>query len=194
MSDYYIVMRENNPKYPLLGWRQDYLIRSMEPFNIDEPIKLRVGDPVPKKYEMVDYHSLPESVISEKIKNVLEPINIYGTQLLPTTVEGEKGDVYSYYLLHIYNEISCMDKRKSKYEDWGDPDDEDDIDFDISKLVLDEDVIKTIPLEKRLVFRLVEDTSKNLFHKSIRDTIMAKDPKGIKFVDVDDWTDGSSFE
>ena len=48
--------------------------------------------------------------------------------------------------------------------------DEDDGDIlDIKTLVLDEDILSDIPLERRLIFVLAESTSTYLFHQSIKD-------------------------
>ena len=190
MSEYYIIMRANNNNHPLLGWRQESgMFYRDEPVEIDEPVRLGIGKPVPKNPVMADYHSLPESVVSEKIKNVLEPMNIEGIQLVPAVVEGvKKGESYDYWLLHIYSCISCMDREKSTYKI-----SKSGTSISIEKLVVDEAVMKEIPLEKRLVFELEEGASLFLVHKSVRDAVMAVNPVGVEFIDVDEWGIGSSF-
>ncbi len=65
---------------------------------VSEPIKLCLGPPIPDQPVMVDYHSLPKPVVGERIKNVLEPLHIGGTQLIPAHIPvGD--DVYDYWLL-----------------------------------------------------------------------------------------------
>ena len=83
-----------------------------------------------------------------------------------------------------------MDKEKSKYKESKGARRR----IRLKKLVIDEEIIKDIPIEKRLVFELTEGASMFLYHKSIRDAIIAQNPQGIRFVNVDEWTNGSSFE
>ena len=190
MSEYYIISRANNNNHPLFEWDQlSGMFYKGRPVEISEPVKLRLGSPVPKKPEMVDYHSLPESVVSERIKNVLEPMTIVGIQFVPVKVQGKnEGEFFDYWLMHIYKKISCMDRKKSDYKvsESGR--------ISVRKLVIDEAVVKDIPLEKRLVFELKEGASLFLVHKSVRDAVMAVNPVGVEFIDVDEWGIGSAFE
>ena len=189
MSEYYIISRANNNNHPLFEWDQlSGMFYKGRPVEISEPVKLRLGSPVPKKPEMVDYHSLPESVVSEKIKDVLEAMNIDGIQLVPVKIQGKnEGEFYDYWLMHIYKKIPCMDWKKSDYKvsESGR--------LSVRKLVIDEAVVKDIPLEKRLVFELKEGASLFLVHKSVRNSVMAVNPDGVEFIDVDEWGIGSSF-
>ena len=183
-QEYFVIERGGSNNYPLLEWDQSSgLFDKGKPVTVTEPIKLRLGAPVPAKPEMVDYHSLPEPVIGERIKNLLEPMNIYGIQLIPANISVEE-EIYHYWLLHVFHEISCLDKDKSicAYSKRGRV-------IDIKHLVLDENILQEIPLEKRLIFVLRESTSTYLFHRSIKDSIMALDPasKGIQFFCADVW-------
>jgi hypothetical protein len=75
------------------------------------------GKPIPKKPIMADYHSEPSSVVSDKIYNVLNDLNIKGLQLIPATIRGNKKEEYpNYWFLHITNFISeIFDKEKSVF-------------------------------------------------------------------------------
>ncbi len=189
-QDYFVIERGGSNNYPLLEWDQNAgPFRKGKPVTVTEPIKLRLGAPVPAHPEMVDYHSLPRPVVGERIKNLLEPMNIDGIQLIPARIPVE-GRMHDYWLLHVFNEISCLDRDKSKcaYSKRGRV-------IDIKDLVLDEAVLQAIPLEKRLIFVLGESTSTYLFHRSIKDAIMALEPapKGLQFFCADVWGSDAVF-
>jgi hypothetical protein len=197
-TEYFIVERENNNNHPLLEWAgttfQGPLARSARdsrPVQFTEPIQLKLGAPIPPMPEMVDYHSLPEPIIGQKIKDVLEPLNIEGIQFIPAKVDTrDKGlGVFDYWYLHVYNRITCMDKEKSvcSYSPSGRI-------TDIKKLVLADYELKHLPLEERLIFVLKEYTSVYLFHESIKDKIMSDNPVGIRFFRVDKWGSSAAFE
>lgn len=59
----------------------------------------------------------------------------------------------------------------------------------MNKLVLDEQTLNKIALEKRLIFRDSGWKDKLFFHKSIVDTIMQSQPKGIGFIPVDGYNE-----
>ena len=59
----------------------------------------------------------------------------------------------------------------------------------ISKLVMDLDKIKDIPLSERLIFALGECRSYTLFHESVIENIEKISPKGCFAVSVEDWYD-----
>jgi hypothetical protein len=132
-------------------------------------------------------------IVSKKVYEVLSPLKIKGTQLIPATIYNPGNDkTYDdgYYYLNIYNRLECFDDKKSKYG------------FELelgltsaNRLVLDEEKLSKIPLEERLVFTPFSDSNysldrmffKSLFHKSIADKITATGPKGISFVNVKDY-------
>jgi len=190
-QDYYVIKRGGSNNYPLLEWDQSSgMFDKGKPVTVTPPIKLRLGAPVPDKPEMVDYHSLPEPVVGERIKNILEPMTLYGTQLIPARIPVED-NVYDYWLLHVFNEIACIDREKSILEI-----DEDDGDvLDIEQLALDEKVLQEIPLDKRLIFVLKESTSTYLFHRSVKEAIMALEPapQGVQFFRADQWGSAAVF-
>ncbi|GHU07153.1 hypothetical protein FACS1894151_01030 [Spirochaetia bacterium] len=138
---------------------------------------------------MVDYHSSPKFIVSKKIFDVLDNMNVKGIQLIPAVIRGTKGETYeNYRYIHITNYYSAIDKENSKCE-WSN------LGFVLSfeKLVLNEDFLKTIPLEERLVFYLAEDGMEQLFHKSVVDAIMATNPEGVVFYNVKEWYEGQQF-
>ncbi|MBI1425719.1 MAG: hypothetical protein GC149_20010 [Gammaproteobacteria bacterium] len=196
-TEYFVIESTNNNNYPLLEWDDDEdleipLAHSARdgiplPVPLPHPIKLVLGEPIPRKPQMVDFHELPEPVVGKKIKDVLEPLSIDGIQLLPAVVTTDFG-VFDYWYLHVYNEIECMDRDRSisTYSNLGDA-------SDIKKLVLAEHELDSIPLDMRLIFVLKESTPTYLFHQSIVDKILAVKPEGVRFFRVDQWSHGSAF-
>ncbi len=193
--DYYLIGDDNTPNVPLLmpdGDQSTMMLHGREPIKtLRKPMELCFGLPVPAKPRMVDFHELPSSVFSRKIYDVLQPMNIYGLQLLPATVKGKRGEVYKeYWVAYVYNRITCLDMEHSKYE--------------ISKLdgkvknilqfFLDNEKLAKIPLEKRLVFLLEEAMYMRIYHKSVVDAIMSVKPVGIQFYPIQEWYEGIQFE
>ena len=190
--EYYIVDANDNGQYPLLvvTENEDYEFEE-EMIENPEPMTYVLGEPVPKKPVMADYHFSERSVISKKIYDALVPKNIEGIQFIPAIITGKKDEIYEdYFYFHIYNYLSVMDKEKSIYK-WmktanvANP---------IEKLVLNQKALEEIPLEKRLIFRLRENDTFELFHKSIVDVIMATEPKGIQFTKVENWNISTPFK
>jgi len=188
--EYYRVHRKNDNTIPLLDSDEDcpIYLSQKEPIENPKLMLFQFGDPVPKNPRMADYHSSPHSVISKKIYDVLSPLDIYGIQLLPARIRGNDDEEFSnYWAIHIYNKIKCVDAALSDCV----------IKtirlFKVKKLVFDKQILGSIPLNKRLIFRLGEDSSYQIFHKSIVDSIMSVNPEGIKFTNIEDWTDGSFF-
>lgn len=189
-TDYFVIMRAGPSSYPLLEWDELRLgFARPAPVNITTPIKLRLGAPVPRAPVMVDYHSLPTPVVSERIKDVLEPLDLFGLQLVPADVKVKPDDVRRYWLLHVFNRIGCIDRQRSvcKFYSEGDA-------LSINKLVLDEEVLQEIPLERRNVFRLAEATSTHIFHESVVERVLALQPEGVRFIRVDQWSDSAGFK
>lgn len=189
--EYYRVNRSKDNTIPLLEVEDN----CPEYLNLNTPIEnpklmlFRFGKPVPKKPLMADYHSSPNSVISKKIYDVLSPRKIEGIQLLPARIRGKGKDVFNdYWAIHIFNKIKCIDIRKSDCEIR---------EFSIANvhsIVLDTKVLENIPLEKRLIFRLKESFSYQLFHVSIVEAILESEPVGIRFTNIENWNEKSFFK
>ncbi len=193
--EYYLICSDDTRSVPLLmpdGNQDTMMLHGREPIDKPgRPMKLCFGHPLPAKPRMVDFHELPSSVFSKKIYDVLQPMNIYGLQLLPAVVRGKKDELYKdYWVAYIYNRIACLDMEHSQYE--------------ISKLdgkvknmlqfFLDHKKLAEIPLEKRLVFLLEEAMYIRVYHKSVVDAIMSVNPVGIQFYPKQEWYEGFQFE
>jgi len=190
-DEYYVIERAGGSEYPLLEWNQRSITYNKgKPVPLTDPIKLRLGAPVPDNPVMVDYHSLPRPVIGQKIVDALDPLSVDGIQLVPADVEMPDGGNLRYWLIHVYNRIACVDRMlsKAKFSDVlpGRA-------TTIDHLVLDEKILSDIPLEKRLIFVLEESVSTYLFHESIMKAVMEVEPVGCRFFRVAGWNDSAGF-
>jgi hypothetical protein len=193
--EYYLLLAMAIPNSPavIVGenpTREDLMIN--HPLNNIDVVEFTLDEPYPTKPVMVDFHDDGIiDVFSEKVCQILFPLNIKGIQLVPAVISNPKNkDIYDhYYYLHIYNHINCLDTQNS--------------DCTVSragtvrlirKMVLDITVLAKISLEERLIFRLGELYTHQLFHKSIVDKIMESKPSGIRFVKVEDYHLGSAFD
>ncbi|GHT57734.1 hypothetical protein FACS18945_2680 [Bacteroidia bacterium] len=191
--EYYFIGRANNPQHPLLIADNDCppYLRKKEYIENPETMAFCFGKPIPRKPKMADYHSQPKSVISKKIFDVLDNMNVKGIQLIPAVIRGTKGETYeNYWYIHIINRYPALDREKSIYT-W---DDFIEVASPLKKVVLNEDFLKTIPLEERLIFYLKENGVEQLFHKSVVDAIMATNPEGVAFYNVKEWQEGQQFD
>ena len=197
--EYYLIENAGVPSVPLLmnnddmnpkGNRLSVVYRSTRVV-VDSPIYLSINPPYPAKPNFdVDFLQHPFSVYSQKIHDVLIPLNIKDYNLLPCIIVDRKGEEYKeFWLEHIYNAIPCIDTEQSgcRYiafgKTWG----------NFKKIVLKNELLEEIPLEDRLIFRPKETSEFMLYHRTIVNAIMAVKPINIKFIPVDKWYQGIQF-
>jgi hypothetical protein len=197
--EYYLIENAGVPSVPLLmnndamNPRGEGLITvySSTYEKVDSPIYLSINPPCPAKPNFnVDFLQHPFSVYSQKIHDVLKPMNIKNYSLLPCIIADKRGEQHKdFWLEHIYNAIPCIDTEKSECryisfgKTWG----------SFKKIVLKNELLKDIPPEERLIFRPAETSEFMLYHKSIVDAVMAVKPVNIKFIPVDEWYQGIQF-
>lgn len=188
--NYFKIYRENNDNYPLLRstTNSDYEFEDNFIENA-KVIEYTLGKPISKKPVMVDYHKTPYSVISDKIANEIR--GVYGIQLIPAIITGKDNELYeNYFYLHIHNHLPVLDRERSVYT-WierrqrANP---------IEKFFLDMKLLEEIPLEERLIFKLKENSTFEIFHESIVEKILSTDPVGVKFMPVEKWDIGTPFD
>lgn len=188
--EYFVLLRARSQQHPLLSWGQSYrAFLKARPVEVLEPVKLKLGEPVPPKPVMVDHHSLPSPVVSSRLKDALEAMQLQGVQLVPADIQ--VGDeVLRYWLVHMWRRLGCVDRERSILT--LDPADGDVL--DIERLVLDEDVLRKIPLQERLAFRL-EEAVLHLFHRTVVERVMSLTPplEGLRFIPVPEWSDSAGF-
>ncbi|GEL74598.1 imm11 family protein [Myxococcus virescens] len=189
-DDYCVLMRARSQQHPLLTWDQEYLpFLKPAPVVVHEPVRLKLGEPIPPRPVMVDHHSLPAPVVSTRVKEALEAVDLHGVQLVPADVQ--VGDfVLRYWLVHMWRSIRCMDRNRSIFET-----SRSGLTLlSLDKLFLDEAVLGETPLEERLVFRLAESVV-HVFHRTVVERVLALSPlpEGLRFVPVTEWGDSSAF-
>ncbi|MFP2930233.1 imm11 family protein [Pyxidicoccus sp. 3LG] len=189
MDRYYVVGRAGSNRYPLLAWDEDGLrYMRFEPVDDGRPIRLRLGSPAPAVPVMTDYHSLPSPVVSQRVRDVLAALPLVGVQLVPADVRVRGEDVRRYFLVHVYQRVAAIDRERSVLDLFEDGDV-----LGIQNLVLDMEKIAEVPLEQRLVFRLMESPSVHLFHESVVDAVLALQPEGVRFTPANGWSDSAGF-
>lgn len=188
-NEYFVLMRSGSPEFPLLEWDGSYGgFGKLLPVNLTQPVRLRLGEPVPRQPRMVDYHSLPEPVVSERLKKALEAMSLPSIQFVPADVMAPGQGILRYWIVHVYREVACLDRGRSVVSATprgtlsG-----------VGRLVLAESVLREIPLEERLVFLLAEYPVL-LFHESIKQRVLALRPEGLRFVPVAQWSDATGFQ
>lgn len=205
MKDYneeYYYLTANGINFPALDFDGPNMIRNKYKFfrknAVDEEIiPLRFSDPIPRKPQMADVHSMASNrVFSERIKKTLEEICLKNVQFIPVVITDKNDELISgYYIPHIYNVIKCADMENSIYEDDNDDDtEEDDIIYEFEKLVLDNTILDKIPLNDRLVFLVGESNLKRLYHRSIAEKILSLKPTGVSFYQLSTYDESKPFQ
>ncbi|QSQ22911.1 hypothetical protein JY651_48785 [Pyxidicoccus parkwayensis] len=189
---YFVLERAASNVHPLLGWDQSgSAFYKGKPVNVTEPVRLRLAEPVPPKPVMVDHHSLPKPVLSTRLKEAMESVPLHHAQWVPADVRVAEGDVRRYWLLHVYNELRCMNRQESVFK----------LSpsgltlLSLDRLVLDEALLAGMPLDERRIFVLAESPSTCLFHESVVNQVMSltPSPEGLRFIPVRDWNDSAAF-
>ncbi|WP_047049510.1 imm11 family protein [Vibrio mexicanus] len=141
--------------------------------------------------------NVPNFVVTQKLKELLEG-GLYGSQFYPATVQDEQGDsVEGLWALNTYEELDCIDFKRSQYYMPSDGSTEIDgvkIHADMDTYRLREDVLDAIPEEERLIFQIGGGSvSQILVHKRVVDVFDKNNVKGVKFFKVSEFEDGDQY-
>ena len=171
--DYYVIASKNDETYPLI------METGYEPDDINPKlIKIAFNDPPFRNPVMADYLQGSDCFFTAKIADILKNLNLDYIKLIETKWVGKQKNIAEkYWCLNVDNVIAAMDKEKSEYE----------YEFriySIFEFISDREAMQEISLEKRLVFRLKEALSSVVFHKTVVDLIMAKNPTGLQFTPI----------
>ncbi|MFC3679367.1 imm11 family protein [Bacterioplanoides pacificum] len=140
-----------------------------------------------KNDEIADFHELPRTFSYRVIKDVALRHTMPGVQWMPAYIH-YKGKRYNdHVIMHLFNEISCMDEEKSVFKRVSE------FTTIIDKIVLSKEKLDNIPLEDRLIFRLEEKVSLIFMHQIIVDEIMQHNPVGVRFIKSKDWGVSEAF-
>jgi hypothetical protein len=203
-KEYYVIDPggPNVDKHPNLRWLTHSGLFNRGEFyggNDPDPIEFGFCYTVPDdlEYEMCDFHTAPEMVISKRVRDVLASLNIKGIQLVEAMILGFnfKKKYKDYYLLHILrqNRLECIDKELSEIE-YLDDDNPDLGIFGFKKFVFNKDMLDSIPQEERLFIRVKGSPVLYVCHESIKGVLEIIKPEGMAFYRVDKWNSSSVFE
>ena len=190
MNNYYVLERENNDSYPLFSSDEERGTQIACGEIVDllpGPVALRLGNPVPASPIFVDFHTMPEPVVSARLQAVLGLLHLYRVQLVPALVKNLGGSV-PYWVVNVCNRFPAVDMAKSKYT----RDASGDIGI-LEMLVLDPAKLEAVPEEQRLMFVPSDYESIWLVEESVKIAMESIRPKGVRFFSLDDWDDGAAF-
>ena len=172
--EYYFMKSKEDQTYPMI----DLLDQSKE------IIEAQLGDPLPRRPILADYLTGAKDFVTKKIADVMLAMNMEGVRIVPIELSDQKGGyIEDYYCIYVDdNTYEALDKEKSDYE----YDEECDM-YYINEYVLDREVLKKIPLNKRLGWRLLEDPGIYLYHKSVIDEIKKLNPTGVEFINIEEY-------
>lgn len=189
-NEEYFYLKSIGENYPNLQYEggQDSFETSDE-FRLKKGIRrLCFSHPIPDDPEMADFHYLKDysPVISERMKNLLENMNLRNIQFLPTEIRNKEGNVVegNYYIIHVYNMVKCLDREKSNWEPCSF---KEDIATLVHSLVINNEELHKVPLEERLVFALYEQRVHVLYHRSVVDKLLEIEPKGMTIFRLSKW-------
>jgi len=189
--DYFVIGRENCDDYPLLkaaDRETSSAVARTAPLPDEFVAQLQPRPPVPRHPRWVDFHKMPQPVISAKIVDLLAPLELPMVQLVKAQIEG--ADVEgSYHVLHVMNMISCLDRERSSVAT-----SRTGAIIEIERLALDEEVLEQVPEQNRRLFILEEDTSVYLVDKGIADLIESAQPVGLKLYHTSEWHGAVGFD
>lgn len=178
--DYYFMRRKNDQPYPFVKiTREEYKENGALKL-----VHLEFNNPIPSNYVMADFLCGPKDVVSKRIADIIRSFQTKGVGFIPTELLDNKGNIIDDYIIIFVdgNTFEAMDKKKSEYT-------HERRSYYIKKMVLDRDILKEIPLERRLAFRLRESPGYYLYHKAIVDAITATSPTGVYFQNIEEFDD-----
>ena len=132
-------------------------------------------------------------VVSKEIADKLLPLNINGFQLFPAVLIGDDEEWHEdFFFFNAYEKLDFIDFENSNIRDF----EPDDTMHEVLRYKFKDEVLKAIPLEKRLIIR-----PKNVFGGGIfiHESIMSKiekyiDPNSFRFFRMSDYKLGDEYK
>ncbi len=186
MSDYYFA-REiiDTPFYDFLDELSDAVPANIFSYpNKPVPLIKKLG-PL-EDFNLVDMFLIPSLSIHFDLFENMSLGDIFGVNWVDVTLF-DKGDNY-YKMLQLCNEVQAIDRNNSDFEIYDEFDGGEFI-SGMHKLVVNETLIDSLEVGKRLIFRDPGWRDKIFYHESIVKKIMASNVKGIEFFSVDGYSE-----
>lgn len=179
-SEYYFMCRKDDQAYPLVKivdeeYKENSALKLMH---------LEFNDTILSNPVMADFLSGSKDIVTKRIADIIKGFLLKGVGFIPTELTTPKGDIIDDYICVLVdcNTFEALNKEKSVYTRKR-------VSYNIQKLVLDQEALKKIPEEIRLAFHLREAPGYYLYHKSIVDAIMAANPTGVFFQNIENFND-----
>lgn len=135
-------------------------------------------------------------LVKEWVRNLFFSRPIYGLQVVPAVFEDIYGNYHEpLWYLHFYHTLECWHRERS-IRAYPDLEYEEGEDIELERFSLDENILSPMPLEKRLIFKIVETASPpvTIFHESLVEKFIAKNATGARYFRVDQYTSGMEVE
>lgn len=184
-NEEYFYMRPGHSNYASLTlWgKQDNIFWRAEPISEESLQFVFDTATMPKNPQMGDGHYvIPGFVVSQRVKERFDELNLKDVQFVPATIKDDKGQVHEdYYAMHVYNAVRCADLETSE---WRASVRNPDRVMSFDKLVLDNEALDKVPLEERLAVMVDEQKLTHIYHRTVVDHLLKIQPEGIRFYSI----------
>lgn len=147
-------------------------------------LPLRMADTAPELLGLGDFHLSNTPVVSRRVVELLQPLNIPGLEFFPARIrlpDNSFDDTYS--ALYLDREIECLDEEFCQFQT--DPHQQSVL---LERMALNARVLESIELPERLAFRPKESGREYLFHAALVEALSHQPLRGARFVPVQDWS------
>lgn len=199
-NEYYFAFRPDDDEIPILQADDSARLRKYryEKLGSGAPLKFTNGfkdefrqKGLSEKIGSV-LHDAPFFLVNTAIKNELEKYDTFGLQLYPAIYIDNSGRYHEdLWFTNFYESLDLLDWDRSEYEIIEGVD-EDDNECVYDKIVFDDDKIRGIPEDQRLLMH-ESNTGYVLFHKRIAEFLAVNAIGQIKFIKVCDFEDGDQY-
>jgi hypothetical protein len=153
-----------------------------------KPYQLAIAAPKPRKPVFVDYHSASFPIISDKIKQAIEPMVWGSIEFVPARLDDGKLS-RPFWIMHSLCSHDVLDTERSEFTtlpsggiSW------------IDKLVINEQKLAQIAIEKRRLFLLRETATTYLWHEDVVAAVQRSQAAGIRFFPAQGYDQDTMFE
>jgi hypothetical protein len=197
-DEYYIIFDDNNEyqmdvKIHLKSSNRHFDYQKLLP---GEPLFFEPGfqernersNIVPRKTDMMSEGL--SFIVSNPIHKILSECDLQGMQLYPSVIiEDDDSWDESYWYLNIWQDLDCWDRKMSIARPLkADMEERDTV---IKQYFLDSKVLDNIPEEKRLIFRMGEESNGYIFmHQKLVDIFRQNNFTGVRFFKVSEFKSG----
>ena len=149
-------------------------------FGREVVLNVKTEKPIQSKSQLSDYIGGATDLFHQRIIEVLQNMGTEGVKYFPVRLDGWKENIYDDYICVFAenNMYKLLDEELSSYSYRNRM-------YRIGKYVIDKEKLADIPLGKRLCMHVEEMLGYCLYHQSVVDAIMALEPVGMSFYNVE---------